>query len=272
MQVGALPKLFVVPPGHKASLGKRQPDFTAKYKNEDEAKPLFKENKEKIFELQRKFYADGTRALLVVLQGMDTAGKDGTIRHVFGGIDPKGCEVTSFKAPSREERQHDFLWRIHEHIPPKGSIGIFHRSHYEDVLVPRVKNLVPENIWQARYDQINDFEKMLTENGVLILKLFLHISKDEQKQRILKRIENETKHWKLDENDIKERKFWNDYFGAYEDLISNCSTEWAPWYVIPGDHKWFRNLVISQILLDTFEAMDLKYPKPSFDVNTINLD
>ena len=186
VSVGALSKLFVVPSGHRASLDKRQSDFTLGYASEDEAKPLFKENKEKIFELQRKFYADGTRALLVVLQGMDTAGKDGTIRHVFGGINLKGCEVTSFKAPNEEEKQHDFLWRIHEHIPPKGSIGIFHRSHYEDVLVPRVKNLVPENIWQARYDQINNFEKMLTENGVIILKLFLHISKDEQKQRILK--------------------------------------------------------------------------------------
>ena len=210
--------------------------------------------------MQTVLYAEARRSVLVVLQGIDAGGKDGTIRHVMSGLNPQGVTVTSFKVPEGEEKRHDYLWRVHRAVPEWGDIGIFNRSHYEDVLVVRVHDLVPKSVWSKRYDQINDFERMLTENGVRILKFFLLISKDEQAKRLAARLEDPTKNWKFSADDTKERKFWDDYMQAYEDAITKCSTEAAPWYVIPSNHKWFRNLAVAQILRDEMRAMKLRYP------------
>jgi len=196
-----------------------------------------------------------------VLQGIDAGGKDGTIRHVMSGLNPQGVTVTSFKVPEGEEKRHDYLWRVHRAVPEWGDIGIFNRSHYEDVLVVRVHELVPKSVWSKRYDQINDFERMLSENGVRILKFFLLIGKDEQAKRFAARLDDPTKNWKFSAGDTKERKFWDDYMQAYEDAINKCSTPAAPWYVIPANHKWFRNLAVAQILRDEMRAMKLQYPK-----------
>jgi PPK2 family polyphosphate:nucleotide phosphotransferase len=215
--------------------------------------------------LQNKFYAEKKRALLIVLQGMDTAGKDGTIRHVMSGINPQGCSVTAFKVPNSEELSHDFLWRIHKAVPERGMIGIFNRSQYEDVLVVRVHKLVPKDIWQARYDEINRFERNLAENDVKILKFFLHISKEEQKKRLDDRLHDPHKKWKLSKADGKERKLWDDYVAAYEAMLHQCSTEYAPWFIIPSDHKWFRNLAVSRIIVETLEGFDMHFPQSPED-------
>jgi PPK2 family polyphosphate:nucleotide phosphotransferase len=191
---------------------------------------------------------------------MDTGGKDGTIKHVFSGVNPQGCRVSSFKRPSAEEANHDFLWRYHKSAPARGRIGIFNRSHYEDVLVVRVKDLVPEEVWRERYHQINDFERNLSNDGISVLKFFLHISKDEQKRRLQSRLENPDKRWKFSSADIKERAFWNDYQAAFEDALTNCSTEHAPWYVVPANKKWYRNLVIARTIADTLAALDPHFP------------
>jgi PPK2 family polyphosphate:nucleotide phosphotransferase len=203
---------------------------------------------------------------------MDTAGKDGTIRNVMTGCNPQGCTVTSFKVPTPEELAHDFLWRVHKAVPGKGQIGIFNRSHYEDVLVVRVHNLVPKSVWSKRYDEINAFENHLTRNGVTILKFFLHISKDEQKRRLLDRLNDPRKQWKVNPGDFEERKLWDDYTAAYEDALSRTSTGHAPWFVIPSDHKWFRNLAVSSIIVDALESLDLKLPRPSFDLKSMRVE
>jgi len=195
-----------------------------------------------------------------VLQAMDTGGKDGTIESVFSAVDPQGCSVTSFKAPSHLELAHDYLWRIHHAVPPKGMIGIFNRSHYESVLVERVKNLVPKEVWLRRYKHINDFERMLSDEGVTIVKFFLHISKDEQKQRLEARLAKPEKHWKFNPADLKERERWDDYQQAYEDALRECSTKHAPWYVVPADKKWFRNWVVSDVLVRTLKGLKMEYP------------
>ena len=217
-------------------------------------------------ELQYTLYAEGQRSVLIVLQGMDTAGKDGTIRHVMSGASPQSCKVTSFEIPSSHEQAHDFLWRIHEAVPEKGNIGIFNRSQYEDVLIVRVHKLVAKSVWSERYDEINRFEKYLTDNGTTVLKFFLHISKDEQKRRIEERIADPAKHWKLSPADLKEREFWDDYTEAYEDVLSKCSTKHSPWFIIPANHKWFRNLAVSKIMVETLEKMDPQYPTPEMDI------
>ncbi|MDE1821641.1 MAG: polyphosphate kinase 2 family protein [Euryarchaeota archaeon] len=211
--------------------------------------------------LQELLYADHRRAVLIVLQGMDTAGKDGVIRHVFEGVNPQGVEVASFKAPSSTELEHDFLWRVHLHTPPKGHMAIFNRSHYEDVLAVRVHHLVPKEVWEERYRAINEFERELDREGTLVLKFFLHISKEEQKRRLEARLEDPTKHWKFSPSDLHERQFWSDYQSAYEELLELTSSQWAPWYVIPSDHKWFRNWCVSKVLVGALEEMHLKYPK-----------
>lgn len=232
----------------------------------DRDEDLMAKTTARLDELQYTLYAESKRSVLVVLQGMDTSGKDGTIRHVTSGASPQTCKVTSFKQPTSQELAHDFLWRIHKAVPEKGNIGIFNRSQYEDVLVVRVHKLVPKSVWSQRYDAINRFEKHLTENGTTILKFFLHISKDEQKRRIEERIANPKKHWKLSEADLKEREYWDDYTEAYEDAIHKCTTKYAPWYIIPSDHKWFRNLAVSKILVETLEKMDPQYPTPELDI------
>jgi len=211
--------------------------------------------------LQARLYAENMQGLLIVLQATDTGGKDGTIRHVFEGVNPQGCRVSSFKAPSAEEANHDFLWRYHKSAPARGRIGIFNRSHYEDVLIVRVKNLVSEEVWRARYDQINAFESNLVASGVTVLKFFLHISKDEQKRRLQSRLDDPEKRWKFSSSDLEERKHWDDYQRAFEDAINNCSTEHAPWYVVPANKKWYRNLVVARTIADTLDGMDPKFPE-----------
>lgn len=213
-------------------------------------------------ELQQVLYASGTHRLLVVLQAMDAAGKDGTIRAVFTGVNPQGTTVTSFKQPTEAELAHDYLWRVHRHVPGDGEIAIFNRSHYEDVLVVRVHGLVPEARWQRRYDHINAFERMLADEGTTIVKLFLHISPEEQAIRFQERLDDPTKRWKFRRGDLAERERWDDYRHAYQDAIARTSTEHAPWYIVPADRNWYRNLVVAQILVDTLEALDLRYPDP----------
>jgi PPK2 family polyphosphate:nucleotide phosphotransferase len=263
---------FIVEPAAGVTLGDRDPGFTGDYEKKREAREALEGNVERLAELQRMLYAQNKHALLIVLQAMDAGGKDGTIRHVMSGVNPQGCRVTSFKVPSAEEADHDFLWRIHKAVPRKGEIGIFNRSQYEDIVAVRVRNLQPESVWSQRYDQINAFEKLLADNDVTILKFFLHISKDEQKERLLARIEEPDKHWKVNPGDWEDRTRWDDFVAAYEDVIARCSTKWAPWFVIPADRKWFRNLAVSQIILDTLEGLDMQYPPCRFDISQIETD
>jgi PPK2 family polyphosphate:nucleotide phosphotransferase len=221
---------------------------------------------ERIADLQARLYAEEQRALLVVLQGIDAAGKDSTVAHVFRGTNPQGVRVFSFKEPSNEEAAHDFLWRYHVHTPAYGMIHVFNRSHYEDVLVVRVKGLVEEKRWRSRYDSINDFERMLAREGTTILKCFLHISKDAQLERFQERLEREDKHYKFSANDVRERRHWDAYQQAYEDALNATSTEWAPWHVVPADHKWYRKLTVARLVLRTLERMDPQWPEPEEDL------
>ncbi len=223
-------------------------------------------------ELQEKFYADGRHKLLVVLQGTDTSGKGGAIRKAFEGLDPAGVHVASFKAPTEVELAHDFLWRIHPHVPAKGQIAIFDRSHYEDVLIVRVHDLVPRARWKARYTHIRNFEKMLADEGTVIVKFFLHISKDEQAERLRARLENPAKNWKFRVSDLEEREHWDDYQDAYEEMVRRTAARHAPWIVVPANRKWYRDLVISQTLIDTLEGLDLRYPEPAEDLSGIVIE
>jgi len=207
--------------------------------------------------------------LLLIFQAKDAAGKDGAIRHVMSGVNPQGCQVTSFKVPTEEELDHDYLWRVHKATPRRGFIGIFNRSHYEDVLVVRVHNLVPEAVWQQRYEQINQFEKLLADSGTTILKFFIYISKEEQKERFEARLRDPRKNWKFSMGDVKERGHWDDYMRAFEDVLSRCSTPWAPWHVIPANHKWYRNLAVSQIIIEALEHLDMRFPPPLPDAGEI---
>ena len=222
--------------------------------------------------LQELLYAAGQQSVLIVLQGRDTSGKDGTIKTVMGPLNSLGCQVASFKVPTSEELAHDFLWRIHKHTPGKGEITVFNRSHYEDVLVVRVHNYVPKEVWSKRYEQINAFEKLLAENGTTILKFFLHISKDEQKERLQARLDDPSKHWKFSVGDLAERKLWDDYQSAYEDALSKTSTEHAPWYVVPANRKWYRDLVLSTVLVDTLKGLKMKYPEPKDDLSGVVIE
>jgi PPK2 family polyphosphate:nucleotide phosphotransferase len=262
---------LLVTPGKKIKLSDFDPDDTLGLKNDERSQKMLQKLIAQLDDLQYLLYASKKYSLLIVLQGIDAAGKDGTIRHVMSGVNPQGCRVTSFKAPSAEEAAHDFLWRIHNAIPDRGEIGIFNRSHYEDVLVVRVHKLVPESIWSRRYKQINRFERNLAENNVKILKFYLHISKEEQEKRFQQRLEDRTKWWKLSPTDFQERKYWNDYMDAYEDVLRYCSTPWAPWYVIPANKNWFRNLAVSHIIVKTLEDLNMKFPKPSFNVSRFTL-
>jgi PPK2 family polyphosphate:nucleotide phosphotransferase len=226
----------------------------------------------RIGDLQRVLYADARYALLIVLQGRDASGKDGTIRHVFHAVNPQGCEVTSFKAPTEIEARHDYLWRVHARVPPRGMIGIFNRSHYEDVLVGRVHHDMPKRVWSARYRQINDFERMLTENGVVILKFFLHVSRDEQRRRLQERLTDDTKNWKFRLGDLDDRQRWGAYTKAYQGLLSECSTKHAPWYVVPADDKKVRNWLIARTIADTLDGLGLRYPPADPAVRAIEIE
>jgi PPK2 family polyphosphate:nucleotide phosphotransferase len=264
-------KQFRVKPGARVRLAGLDPDDTGGLRDKSEAEKPMQKNLERLSALQYLLYAEGRRALLIVLQAMDAGGKDGTIRHVMSGLNPQSCRVTSFKVPTPAELAHDFLWRIHAAVPAKGEIGIFNRSHYEDVLVARVHGLVSEKTWRARYDQINRFEESLSRNHIHILKFFLHISKCEQRKRLEARLRDPTKNWKISPADVAERKWWSAYEKAYEDALSHCSTAEAPWFIIPANHKWFRNLAVSQIIVEALDEMDMKFPPPSFDVSKVRL-
>ncbi|MDW8214218.1 MAG: polyphosphate kinase 2 family protein [Roseiflexaceae bacterium] len=239
-----------VAPGARVRLYDIDPDTNGGLTKE-EGRARFAELNAELDAMQEELYAAGTHALLLILQGMDTAGKDGAIRNVMLNLNPQGCRVESFKVPTEEELAHDFLWRVHKVVPRKGMVGVFNRSHYEDVLVVRVHSLVPEPVWRARYDQINAFERLLADTGTIIVKCFLHISKEEQEKRLLAREEDVTKAWKLSAGDWRERAFWDDYMAAYEEALTRCSTDYAPWYIIPANRKWYRDLAISEALVET---------------------
>ena len=235
----------------------------------DAAESEFKALRRELIELQRRLYAEGKQKLLIVFQAMDAGGKDGTIRNVFRGVNPQGVRVTSFKVPSKEELAHDFLWRIHKAAPGKGMIGVFNRSHYEDVLVVRVHDIVSEAVWRPRYEQINQFEKLLHDTGTRILKFYLHISKAEQKERFQSRLDEPAKNWKFSMGDLDKRKYWNDYMGAYEEMLQQCSTSYAPWYVIPANQKWYRNLTITKTIVATLKEMAPQYPPPEDNIDNV---
>ena len=264
-------KEYRVKPNSQLSLDTCDPDDTGEYKKTDQdkekAKAVTAQLIGRLDELQERLYANGSRAMLIVLQGMDTSGKDGTIKSVMSGMNPQGCKVVAFKAPSPEELGHDFLWRVHQKAPSKGQIGIFNRSHYEDVLITRVHGLVSDKVVKQRFTQINEFEEMLHENGTTILKFFLHISKDEQKKRLEERVQNPEKRWKFNEGDLEERKLWKDYMKAFEDVMTATSTDHAPWYTVPANRKWFRNLVIADRIVGALEALKLKTPPAPKGIN-----
>jgi PPK2 family polyphosphate:nucleotide phosphotransferase len=254
-----------VPSGKRIRLESRDPDATHGW-DKATAEPALERQLERLAGLQDRFWAEGKHAVLVVLQGIDAAGKDGTINKVMEAFNPQGCPVTSFKVPSAEELAHDYLWRVHKAVPRKGEIGIFNRSHYEDVLVVRVHDLVPKSVWAARYDQINDFEAMLAQTGTTVVKFFLSISKEEQRDRFQARYDDPSKRWKFSMGDLAERTHWDEYQRAFDDVLSKTSTAAAPWYVIPANRKWFRNLAVASILADTIEGLRPAYPPVASDV------
>jgi len=263
-------KKFKVELGSKVRLKHVDPDYHGKHESHEEALPEIQKYLEKMEELQYLMYAERKHSLLIVLQGLDAAGKDGVVRHVLTGMNPAGCISVNFKQPTAEELAHDFLWRVHRNVPGKGSVAIFNRSHYEDVLVVRVHELVPEKVWSKRYDEINEFEKLIAaQNKTTILKFFLHISKQEQLARFAKRLDDPARQWKISDSDYKEREYWDDYTEAFEDVLNKTSTERAPWFVIPSNHKWFRDLAVSQIIAWTMEEMDMQMPKPTVDLAKI---
>jgi PPK2 family polyphosphate:nucleotide phosphotransferase len=254
----------------------RLDDLTTKgkkfYEDKEAAQVEFKGLRDELIELQERLYAEDKHSLLVVFQAMDAGGKDGTIRNVFKGVNPQGVQVTSFKAPTSEDLAHDFLWRIHKAVPGRGKIGVFNRSHYEDVLVVRVDNLAPEAVWRPRYEQINQFEKLLTESGTTILKFYLHISQEEQKERFQARVDDASKHWKFSFGDLEKRKQWADYLVAYEAMLNQTSTEWAPWYVIPADQKWYRNLAVMRAIVQALLGLDPQFPQAEEDVSGVVIE
>lgn len=265
---------FIVPPGEKISLKDYNPDFTGHYKNKEEAIEKLEYNIARLVKLQDVLYASNTYALLITLQAIDAAGKDGMIKHIMSGVNPQGCQVYSFKSPSEEELDHDYMWRCLKVLPRRGNIGIFNRSYYEEVLVVKVHKELLENqnipkiknygkLWEERYEDINNIEKYLHRNGIINLKFFLNISKDEQKLRFLKRINTAEKNWKFSISDLNERNYWDDYMRAFEDMLNNTSTKYSPWYVIPSNNKWYSRLVVSEIIVSTLESLDLKYPEVS---------
>jgi PPK2 family polyphosphate:nucleotide phosphotransferase len=260
---------FRIKTGSTVDLSKIDAGYHGEYDNEESTLSDLKQNSERLSQLQALMFAENKHSLLVVIQAMDGGGKDGTIRHVMEAFNPQGCNVVGFKVPTAEELAHDYLWRIHKVTPRKGQITVFNRSHYEDVLVVRVHNLVPKDVWSKRYNEINNFERSLVNCGTTMVKFFLHISKEEQLQRFGDRLDEPDKQWKISDADYKEREYWDDYQQAYMDAISKCSFNDAPWYVIPANHKWFRNLAISQILVDTMKGLKMMYPEPSVDLAEI---
>lgn len=266
-------KRYIIGPGSHIDLSTYDPRDKSAYsgKKKDAKKRLTQLSLE-LEALQELLYAEHRHKVLIVLQAMDTGGKDGTIRHVFEGVNPQGVRVTSFKVPTPEELDHDYLWRVHKQTPSKGEVVIFNRSHYEDVLVVRVHKLVPEEVWSKRYTQINEFERMLVEEGTTILKFFLHISLDEQKARLQARLQEPTKHWKFSSADLKERKLWPQYMQAYQEVLNQTSTEWAPWHIVPSNRKWYRNLIVASLIVETLQGLKMKYPPGEPDLDQIVIE
>jgi PPK2 family polyphosphate:nucleotide phosphotransferase len=257
-------KKYLVEPGKEVKLHDWDPNDTGNFlENKEKAKAETRELNRKLHDLQEVLYAEHKHKILVILQGMDTSGKDGAIRHVFEGVNPQGVRVANFKEPSPEELDHDFLWRVHRQVPAKGELVIFNRSQYEEVLVVRVHKLVPREVWKKRFEQINAFESLLAATGTTILKFYLHIDKDEQKKRLQARLDEPDKHWKFRLGDLKERKLWPDYQKAYEDVLNKTNTETAPWFIIPANHKWYRDWVIAKTLFERLDGLGMKYPEPS---------
>jgi len=255
--------------GRRVRLADHDPRATPGIRGRDAAGPRLEYNLARIDRLQYALYAENRRSLLIVLQGMDTSGKDGVVRKVMTAFNPNGCRVIPFKAPTPDEAAHDFLWRIHHAAPARGQVAIFNRSHYEDVLVVRVHDLVPQKVWSRRYEEINEFERHLSVHGTRVLKFFLHIGHDEQRDRLRARLDEPDKHWKFSEGDIAERRHWSEYQRAYEDALARCSTDHAPWYVIPADRKWYRDLAISEIVADALQEMDPTPPRVKLDVKRL---
>jgi PPK2 family polyphosphate:nucleotide phosphotransferase len=253
--------------GEAIRLADFDPGYTGDYEDEQAIHEQLMSDLQKLDILQERLYAEGQQSLLIIVQAMDTGGKDGLIKHVFRGLNPAGVRVTSFKAPSLTDLAHDFLWRVHPHAPPKGMIGIFNRSHYEDVLIVRVHDLVPKKRWRERYGHINDFEELLAEQGTTILKFFLHISKKEQKRRLQDRLDEPEKHWKFNAGDLRERALWDDYMAAYEDAINKCHKRHAPWHIVPANKKWYRNYVVTRAVVEALEAMNPQFPPPPPDLD-----
>ncbi len=264
--MGAQP--LIPPIGKHVKLNEYDPGINGG-NNKDAATQELKQYQTRLADLQEMLYAQGKHALLVVLQGMDTSGKDGTIKSVFESVNPIGMNIAAFKAPTSTELSHDFLWRIHQQVPAKGYIGIFNRSHYEDVLVVRVNSLVPQEIWEKRYQQINDFERLLVESGTVVLKFFLHISKEEQKERLLARLNDPQKRWKFSMGDLPVRDRWDDYMRAYEDALERCNTDYAPWHIVPANRKWYRNLVITRTIVDALEKLKLRFPEAAAGLENV---
>lgn len=264
---------YRIKPGSRVDLCEWDPnDKSAFPEGKKAGRKRLLELNQRLEELQELLYAEHKHKVLIVLQAMDTGGKDGTIRHVFEGVNPQGVRVASFKKPTLEELDHDYLWRVHEQVPGKGEMVIFNRSHYEDVLVVRVHNLAPKGVWSKRYDHINSFERTLADEGTTILKFFLHIDLNEQKERLQARLDEPNKHWKFNPGDLKERKLWPKYMKAYEDAISKTSTDWAPWHIVPANRKWYRNLVVGTVIIETLEGLNMRYPEPEFDPADIKIE
>jgi len=262
---------YRVDPDAPIRLADLDPDESEGYRDKKEVEDELDAQRKRIRHLQERLYAENKQSLLIVLQAMDTGGKDGTIRGVFQGVNPQGCQVWSFKAPSVDELEHDFLWRYHAKTPPRGIITIFNRSHYEDVLIVRVKRLIAEDVWRHRYRMINEFEHMLTLNNTTVIKFYLHISKAEQKSRLQARLDDPDKRWKFSANDVTERQYWDLYQAAFEDAINQCSTAHAPWYAVPANKKWYRNLVIARTIADTLETMAPQFPEPAENLGDIQI-
>jgi PPK2 family polyphosphate:nucleotide phosphotransferase len=264
---------YRVKPGAKIDLSRWDPRDKSAFKGDkQEGRRALLALNERLESLQELLYAEGKHRLLVVLQALDAGGKDGTIRHVFEGVNPQGVKVANFKVPTAEELAHDYLWRVHKRVPGDGEIVIFNRSHYEDVLVVRVHNLVPPEVWRRRYDQINAFERMLAQEGTTILKFYLHISKEEQKERFQARLDEPDKRWKFNPGDLEERKLWPDYMAAYEDVLSKTSTKWASWIIVPADRKWYRNLVVGTALVETLAGLGMRYPQSEEDLEGVVIE
>jgi len=262
-------KKFRVEEGSKVKLDEIDPSYKGEHEDKASAQGELEKHAQRLHDLQYLMYAENKRSLLIMLQALDAAGKDGTVNHVLASMNPQGCRVYGFKTPTPEELAHDYLWRIYQATPRKGYVAVFNRSHYEDVLVVRVHNLVPEEVWSKRYDEINTFEKQLVDNGTHIVKFYLHIDAAEQLDRFKQRIDDPNRHWKISESDYTERRYWDDYKRAYEDAISKCSTKHAPWYIIPSNHKWFRNLAVSQIIADKLDSFNMKFPPPTVNIADI---